>query len=307
MSTRRPILVSGSPRSGTTWVGKMIAASSSIGYIHEPFNPLHHPGTYGVTFPQWFMYVSEENETPFYKPLKSTLEFHYAVNAELLSIRSAREIKRIGGDWSTFTINRLLRKTPLMKDPIAIFSCDWLAKTFDMNVIVMIRHPAAFVSSVKRLNWEHDFNGFLQQPQLMRDHLSSFASEIEKFATYQQDILDRAVLLWRIMHHTILKYQQNHDNWIFLRHEDISADPMHHFTYLFKQLDIEFTNKVRGKIEEYTSTSNPIKSNAADFDVKRNSIANIKSWSKKLTPAEITYIRNKVEDISSSFYKDSDW
>src|SRR5438132_98120 len=108
MTVRRPILVSGSPRSGTTWVGKMIAASSSVGYIHEPFNPLHDPGTYSATFPQGFIYVSEENETSFYEPLKSTLEFHYALGAGLLAIRSIREIKRIGENWSSFTLNRLL-------------------------------------------------------------------------------------------------------------------------------------------------------------------------------------------------------
>ena len=35
---RRPILVTGSHRSGTTWVGKTIALSPSVTYIGEPFN-----------------------------------------------------------------------------------------------------------------------------------------------------------------------------------------------------------------------------------------------------------------------------
>jgi hypothetical protein len=37
-SKRHPILVTGTPRSGTTWVGKIIATSPSVGYIKEPFN-----------------------------------------------------------------------------------------------------------------------------------------------------------------------------------------------------------------------------------------------------------------------------
>jgi len=35
---QKPILVTGSHRSGTTWAGKMISACPNVGYIHEPFN-----------------------------------------------------------------------------------------------------------------------------------------------------------------------------------------------------------------------------------------------------------------------------
>ena len=35
------------------------------------------------------------------------------------------------------------KKTAVMKDPVAVFSAPWLARHFDMNVVVMIRHPGA--------------------------------------------------------------------------------------------------------------------------------------------------------------------
>lgn len=307
MTTTKPILVSGSHRSGTTWVGKMIAASPSVGYIHEPFNPLHRPGICAATFPQWFMYVSEENETPYYEPLKRTLGFHFDIGAELPAIRSARHVGRMGKNWYNFTVNRLRHATPLMKDPIAIFSCDWLARRFDMNVIMMIRHPVAFTSSLKRLNWQHDFHGFLQQPLLMRDHLAPFAGEIEEFANEQHDILDQAILLWRMMHHMILQYQQTHQDWTFLRHEDISADPLEHFTYIFKRLNLDLSEQVRATIEDYTNASNPRDAQQGHLLTKRDSKSNIKSWKKKMSEAEISYIRTRVEDISHTFYSDSDW
>ena len=307
MTTSRPILVSGSHRSGTTWVGKMIASSPSVSFIHEPFNPLHRPGTCAATFPEWFMYVSEENEAPFYKPLTQTLALRFNPVADLRAIRSARDVGRMGKNWYHFTSSRLRGATPLLKDPIAIFSCEWLAQRFDMNVIVMIRHPAAFTSSLRRLNWAHDFNGFLRQPLLMRDHLEPFAAEIELFARQRQDLLDQGILLWRMMHHVIIKYQQAHSDWIFLRHEDMSADPLQHFMYLFKRLNLELTSRVRATIEDYTNASNPSEAQKGHVLTRRDSKSNIKSWKKKLTEAEITLIRNKVEDISSKFYTDADW
>jgi len=285
----------------------MIASSPSVSYIHEPFNPLHRPGICTATFPQWFMYVSEENEAPFYDPLMRTLAFRFDPGAELRRIKTAMDVGRMGKNWYHFTTSRLHHATPLLKDPIAIFSCEWLSRRFDMNVIVMIRHPAAFTSSLRRLNWAHDFNGFLQQPLLLRDQLEPFADEIEQFARQPQDILDQGILLWRMMHHVISKYQQAHNDWVFLRHEDISADPMQHFMYLFKRLDLELTDRVKATIEDYTNASNPSEAQKGHLLTKRDSKSNIKSWKKKLTEAEIAHIRNKVEDISSKFYTDADW
>lgn len=307
MTTIKPILVSGSHRSGTTWVGRMIATSPSVGYIHEPFNPLHRPGICTAIFPQWFMYVTEENEAPFYEPLKRMLAFRFSMGAELAALRTARHLGRMGKNWCNFTVNRLRHATPLMKDPIAIFSCEWLARRFDMNVIMMIRHPAAFASSLRRLNWVHDFNGFLRQPLLMRGYLAPFTGEVEEFARNQHDILDQAILLWRMMHHTILHYREAHKDWIFLRHEDISTAPLEHFMYIFKRLNLDFTDKVKATIDDYTNASNPSEAEKGHLLTKRDSKSTIKSWKKKLTEAEIEHIRNQVEDISHAFYSAADW
>src|SRR4029453_10926731 len=62
---RRPLLVTGAHRSGTTWVGRMIDLSPEGGYINEPFNPHHQPGICGCRFPLWFQYVNRDNEHHF--------------------------------------------------------------------------------------------------------------------------------------------------------------------------------------------------------------------------------------------------
>ena len=72
----RPILLTGSHRSGTTWVGKIISASNSVGYIMEPFN-ISHPrsGLVGVKFDYWFQYINHENGSLYYEPIKKMLGF----------------------------------------------------------------------------------------------------------------------------------------------------------------------------------------------------------------------------------------
>ena len=307
MYIRKPILVTGSHRSGTTWVGKMLAASPSVGYIHEPFNLTHRPGICTAEFPYWVTYITEENEAPYYEPLKNTLAFHFNIEAELPAIQSFKHVGRMLKNYKNFSLYRYRHAIPLMKDPIALFSSEWLARTFDMNVIVLIRHPAAFTSSLRRLNWTHNFSHFLNQPLLMRDYLDPFEAEIRAFAEKEHNILEQATLLWRIIHYLILRYQEKYKHWIFLRHEDISADPLLHFEYLYKSMNLTLTDKEKQVIEDYSSEDNPTEAAKGHTLVKRNSKSNIKGWRKKFTEEELTSLRTQVEEISHTFYSDADW
>jgi hypothetical protein len=56
----------------------------------------------------------------------------------------------------------------------------------------------------------------------MSDYLYPFESDIRAFAESEHDIIEQATLLWRILHHMILPYQEKHQDWVFIRHEDIS-------------------------------------------------------------------------------------
>ena len=174
MASIKPILVTGSHRSGTTWVGKMIASSPAVGYIQEPFHPCRRPGICAVTFPYPFAYVTDENGTAFYDHMKATLSFQFQFGAALATLKTPRDVAIMLKYGTEFFFSRSRRVVPLIKDPLAVFSAEWLARRFEMNVIVMIRHPAAFACSIRRRNWRHNFSHFLQQPLLMQDHLFPF-------------------------------------------------------------------------------------------------------------------------------------
>src|SRR5579872_1498633 len=316
MKESKPILVTGAHRSGTTWVGKMIAASPHVYYIQEPFNVDYppRPGISRTRMPYWFMYLSEQNAHQYYSDLQQTLACHYDLKAECAALRSSRDVLRMLRDASTSTYSRFTHKSPLMKDPLALFSAEWLAQTFAMDVIVLIRHPAAFASSIKRLNWKHDFTHFLQQPRLMEEHLAPFASKIADFAAHEHDIFEQAALLWNIMYYRVSQYKRLHSDWIFLRHEDASMEPLHHFEYLYKRLALDFSAHEQAVIRDYSDSSNPGETqgkntaivNTAIID-KRDSKAAISTWKKKFTEAEISWLREQVEDVAHEFYKDGDW
>ncbi len=303
---RQPILVTGSHRSGSTWVGRILGLSTDTGYIHEPFRPGCPPGICNAGFQHWFTYITRENETPYYQAVKNTLEFRYNLWAQLKTIRNVQHLRQTKWDYQTFAEHRAYRQRTLIKDPITLLSAPWLVDRFDMAVVVLIRHPAAFAGSLKRLDWTFPFDHFLQQPLLMRDHLEPFRAEITEYANREQDIINQSALLWKVLNSVVLKYRQRFPNWIFLRHEDLSNNPVRHFEDLFQRLNLEFTPEIRDAVQAHSAASNP-KEAPKTKSVKLNSKANIHSWKKRLSPDEIRCIREQVGEVAQEFYSDADW
>jgi Sulfotransferase family len=308
MGSRPPILITGSHRSGTGWVGQMLAATPSpaLAYVWEPFSLLARPGICDAPFRHWFTYVCGENEAAFKAPIARTLAFRYRPGAELRSLRSAKDVGRFVRDWSVTEGRRRRRDVPVFKDPIALFSAGWLADTFDMEVLVLIRHPAAFVRSIVRNGWDHPFGDFLAQPLMMRDQLAPFADDIARFAATEQPLMEQAILLWNLIHHQILCFRDERPGWAFLRHEDLSREPVDGFRALYDRLGLTWTDAVLHTVEEHSGVGNPHETTDAASH-KRDSRKAITAWKSRLTPEEVRRIRDGTEAISSAFYADVDW
>jgi Sulfotransferase family len=308
MRSRRPILITGSHRSGTGWVGEMLAATPdpALAYIWEPFSLRARPGIRDAPFRYWFTYVCAENEAPFKGPLADTLAFRYRPLAELRSLRSPKDAGRFVRDWYVTGRHRRRDAVPVFKDPIAVFSAEWLADTFDMDVLVLIRHPAAFVSSIMKQAWDHPFGHFLAQPLMMRDELGPFEAEIRTYAGQPQPLMDQAILLWNVIHHQILQYRDRRPSWNFVLHEDLSREPLSGFKELYDRFGLRWTDAVAHTVEEHSGTGNPsVTTDAASH--KRDSRKAITAWKARLTPEEVDRIRTRTDAISKAFYTDDDW
>lgn len=302
-----PILVTGSHRSGTGWVGQVLAASPrALGYIWEPFSILHRPGTCAARFPHWFPYVCAENEADVRQPVAAMLEWRYAYGAELAALRGPRDVARMARDAGRFARNRRRDAMPLLKDPIAVFSVEWLNETFSAEPVLLARHPAAFAASLKRLELRHPFGDFLAQPLMMRDWLSSFEAELQRFAAREQEIVDQAILLWNVIHHALAAYRARHPDWAFLRLEDVSRQPAPEFHALFDRLGIPRDSRVDDLIASTSDSSNPAEASTAD-SIRRDSAAHIWNWKRTLDAAEIARVREGTEAIAAGFYGPEDW
>ncbi len=306
MNAQVPILVTGAHRTGTTWVGKMLAASSQIAYISEPLNVLHRPGVLRTSVPKWYTFISAENEAAYLPAFREMLTFRYGLWREIGSLRSRKDFLRMGRDFSVFLRGRLLRQRPLIKDPFAIFSAPWFAERLGCRVVITVRHPAGFASSLKRLNWTFDFGDLLDQPTLMEKWLDVDRAEMESMGA--DDIIGQAALLWRMIYRVVARMMKLHPSFIVVRHEDLSLDPVPCYRDLYAALDLDFTPTVEQAILSTSSTENPTElSEEKVHAVKLDSRANLDNWKKRLSDEEIARIRKMTGKVTNLFYSDEEW
>ncbi|HTS73382.1 MAG TPA: sulfotransferase [Gaiellaceae bacterium] len=303
--SQRPILVTGAHRSGTTWVGKMLALAPGVGYVHEPFNPDTPKGLSSAPFDHYFTVVTAENEARYLPGLERTLAYGYDWSAELRSMHSPRDAARAVRDATRFFRARRAGARPLVKDPIALLSAEWLAERFGMDVVVLVRHPAGFAGSLKRLGWKHSFATFLVDgcvPEILRP----YEDEIRAQAESPGGALEQAALLWRILYGAVVGYRERHPDWVFLRHEDAGSDPVGTYERLYARLGLELTPAARERIERASRSENPVEADsphAVDLD----SAGAVSRWRTILEPDEVDFLRERTQDVWPRFYSDEDW
>jgi len=306
VSAPNPILVTGAHRTGTTWVGKMLAASPQVAYISEPLNVWHRPGVLRAPVARWYTCICEENEDEYLPAFREMLSFRYGLWRELGSLRSRKDALRMGRDFGIFLRGRISGQRPLIKDPFAVFSAPWFAERLGCRVVITVRHPAGFASSLKRLGWAFDFHDLLDQPLLMRDWLEADRAAME--AMRADDVIGQAALLWRMVYRIVARMMKLHPSFIVVRHEDLSLDPVGCYRDLYAALDLDFTPGVQKTIMSASSSENPTElSKKKVHAVKLDSRANMDNWKKRLSPDEIKRIREMTGKTAQLFYSDEEW
>ncbi len=302
----RTILVTGAHRTGTTWVGKMLAANGRSVYISEPLNVLHRPGVFGAQISKWYTYISEENEIEYLPAFRKLLALRYQIMAEIRSLRTGRDLLRMLRDLSIFVRGKLYQQSVLLKDPFAVFSTVWFGNRLNCRVVITIRHPGGFANSLKRLNWSFDFDDLLDQPTLMRDWLEPYRKKME--SVNKNDILDQAGLLWEMIYHVVHEISRLNPDIQVIRHEDLALEPLRAFQDLYLKLGLEFSDGAKHTILNSSSSDNPRElSSDKVHSVILNSRGSMDNWKKRLNREELARLRDQTESVYHIYYSDSDW
>jgi hypothetical protein len=309
-----PLLVTGMPRTATSWVGKMLAASGRLVYVNEPLNPSHppgrSPGVLRAEVEHAFQYISDHNERAFLPAFRDTVRLRYHPLAELRRNHRPEDVARAARNAAGFTLGRLRGRRALLDDPYAVFAAPWLHRRVGCRVVVTVRDPVATVSSWWRLGWRPRLEELLAQPALLRDRLAGFREELEAAAADPRaDGVEQASLLWRVIYGTVAAYRREVLGLEVVRHEDLSVDPVPAFAALYDRLGLPLGPEAERAIVRATS-------GGADQGVMRWSLAgglsrtaarrldsraNLQAWRGRLTPEQVARVRELTADVAPRF------
>lgn len=297
---RRHILVTGTHRSGTTWVGRTLSFPNEVELVYEPFNLDTTGYNFEYRFDHWFEFVPG---SPKRKEIEKQFDRYLPQNFIEWPIKVCRETGYSLKTPLIFAKYLLLshqRPRFLLKDPIALLSAGWLYDRYGLAVICTVRHPLPFVGSLKKQGWDFDFRNLLDQQELTEGLLSEYESEMKQ-SVRKSTFIERASLLWKVLNHVILHYKEAYPEWKFVKHENLASDPLQEFLALYDYLNLDFTGEVKKYIESTTSSGNPAVAASNDYQ-PRDAGKTIHTWKSRLTDEEIETVLEITEPVRSQLY-----
>jgi hypothetical protein len=283
----------------------MLCQSGEAAYLHEPFCPARSPGWLTEPLPFWFMYLTDENAQSYESALERVMQLRYPVARSPAAARSPQALARQLPELARSLVYRARRLRPLLKDPFALFSAEWLADRFGAQPVILIRKPVAFVSSIKKLNWGFDYErNWLGQPLLMRDHLGRHASSFENYQG-EVDLLGEGIVMWNALYDFVGNLRDRRPEFLYVRYEDLAADPLSGYEKLYADLGLSWNEQVAARIRSFSDTSNPKDvSPRKRREIKRDSRAATETWKRRLSDDEIARVVRETARVAARFYED---
>jgi hypothetical protein len=300
------VFVTGVPRSGTTFVGRILSSPLEVDYIHEPFNPrCGMPGT-----SRWYGYVRPSLDTEemqrYHTLTKTIFSYDLKLKGRIPTNDSwlKKGTKRIVGSRGPFYL-RLAKANPfhkaaVIKDPLGGLLSEYLYLHFNVKPVIVIKHPTSFVASLKRVNWWPSSSRLSDQPHLIEDYFHDDADIVTKDWS---DPLLGAAAFWRAVYKVLLIQAGKYSDWQVITHEQLSQDPVPTFRHLYEALELPWYDSVRRNILRSTQGNRSAEARSGVVqDFRRNSADIFKMRRDSLSQKERKAIFDVVEDVALQVY-----
>lgn len=287
-----PIFLTGTHRSGTTWLAKMLAASG-IWYVHEPFNP--NKGRW----PEAFTYRNAAQADPQIDALVREVKAG--------GFRAALNLPDADQPWMPLRFMHPRFSRLLIKDPLACLLASYLGRRHGMQTLVLFRHPAGFAESICRLGWPRGefLRQFLADEALMADHLHPYRALLQRYAA--EDSVASAAVLHGALNQVLWDGCKGGSGRPLV-FEEICADPINQAERLFAEIGLPYDERVRRDHERLCLGARRELDDYRTHAVERNSMAMAESWKSRLKVGQVDCIRSIWNEFDVPLYReDSDW
>ena len=269
--------MAGTARSGTTWLGDLIASQIACRIMFEPFNPDLVGEYHGFNYFQYMRPVTE--------------------NRQLRSFTEKVLTGKIRNRWIDHQNERILAEYRLIKEIRANLLLKWLHNQFpELPILFLMRHPCAVVFSRMQLGWatDRDIQPFLSQPELVADHLMEHMDLIHTARTDEE----KHAIIWSVSNLVPLK-QLTPGTFHFVYYEDLCVQPEIELPRIFQTLNMNYDSSLAKKVHRPSQTTR-----ATSAVVNGND--QISQWKNTLSPLQIERILKVTQAFGlDHLYNDS--
>lgn len=263
---RRSFMISGTGRSGTTWLAEIVGSQIPCRLMFEPFNPRMQK-----SFSQfeYFQYM---------RPGDSNAALaEYCRNVFSGNIRSR---------WIDQGVTVLRPQYRMIKAIRANLMLKWIHQEFPaIPIIFIIRHPCAVVSSRIQLDWatDSDTDSFRVQPGLIEDFLADKLEYLQRARTPEE----KHALIWCVSNLVPLRqFRAGELTTVF--YEDLCRHPEPVIERVFRRLGHEYHASVMSALRRPSGTA--VRSSAivsgGDY---------LTTWQRELSPRQIHNVLSVVD------------
>jgi len=289
-SLQDTIIVAGSPRSGTTWLTKVLGSTREYSIISEPLHPARFPEAVRSGFSARTYRPAGETWVTGEEYLKRVF------TGKISSSRFAGMEDFTSAILSDKLVVKFIRATRLLP---------WLSEKFDVRqIILLIRHPCAVVASQSRSGYS-GYNNLLSGRDVGpgKEEILNEAREIDSVdetiikkierITTPEELLATA---WCIDNYVPLTSTQKH-KWLLAPYEKLTMNSPGSIKEIADMCGIVFSRK---NLKNITTPSR-----TASNDLKISDIRQLSKWKDHLSKEQIAKILNIVSAFGLDFYNDA--
>jgi len=254
--------LSGSHRSGTTWIEELINCNNDHRIVYEPFLPFYFSGK--LQFPEALYIRPSCRDSRFVEPVRRVIDGRFRID-----------------NWTDAynTIGVYHRR--LIKDVRTNVMLGWLRCLYPkMPIVLIMRHPIPVVLSQSKLaerdpNWEKSLDDFLQNSELVSDYLRPFQAALAQC----RGQLDVKFACWCVENYVPLKQLAAGEVHLVF-YEDFLTNPEREVERLVRYLDHPVDSKA---VEQLKKPSNTAGGHSACITGEDP----LRAWLTRATPEQI--------------------
>lgn len=321
------IFIFGAPRSGTSWLGKILDSHPNTLYRAEPDKELrntdipflcteqdivaHREAT--ARYAEVLMNVHNSNAlgSPPYlrKAYHSDVQFALR-QTTIYAVKSLGRIKGLSGplgnlnvpDFADYSSNATIE--PVIKSVGSLGRVGlYLSALPDAKIIVIVRHPCGHIASVvsgqklRKLPQSMALGGIGETEPAQRRGMDQQTLE-------SLPIVEQLAWRWLVLNEMAMQQAAGNDNVMILKYEDLCAEPEKVTREIFAFSGLDWSPQTEDFVSESTASRN--KNGTGYFSINRDPLVAAMKWKEQMAQEDIASIRGVVtESLPGKLFADS--